>query len=701
MKAAATTLLDILRGPKVFIIPTFQRRYTWKKLQWSQLWNDIVAEAKDPHPEDPDSPSGHFLGSVVLQPAPGMASTLMRHQVIDGQQRLTTLLILLAALRDKRKQLEPEWDPNSIDDQFLQNKYNKDFPERLVPTKLDREAYINTIRRNNPTGDIGVAYNYFCDSITELHGEGEVSLDELETTILLRLIVVEINTKPGDSINSIFNTLNSKGMDLSPADLVRNEILHQIGNDHSEDAYDRYWVPMEQSLVKVDNKNPDREFVTFLWSRQVARDPKTTRDDLFSVFERRLRGDLEGMTGPQRSKEALRQLRDMYEDHLLFRIIRNPENSKPVPGISDDLLAVVSMLKEWKSDPVTPITLWVLKNAKAGNIEQSDAARSLHILLSYLVKRILHGIPTNQLNRLMTPVAAELEGAKDESSSSQTIRTILSKPGYYWPTDKQVLGTVASNPIYTSARRYVKFLLSVAEKNLPGLERASLDKVQIDHVMPQRLSDAWRDYLDSGGIDIDEAEVLTHTLGNLTLTENNQKMGNADFIDKRDNFYKDSALRLNRELSNLSDFYPDSIEHRSINLALAILSEFSDSPERAESKESTGSDESSVTERFVSLLQSLPVGHWVTIEDLTVFLGIKRSRLKDIISMLDPTLARLVRETDGSIPGFIPSVLAAKIEEQDKAQGDLTNVLEADELGKIALDFESSEDDANDIDDSV
>lgn len=689
MIATATPLQNIFRGPKVFIIPTFQRRYTWKKLQWSQLWNDIVAEAEDPHRGDADSSSGHFLGSIVLQQAPGMASTLMRHQVIDGQQRLTTLLILLAALRDVRKRVEPEWDPDSIDDLYLRNRYDKEYPERLVPTKLDREAYVNTIRRGNPTGDIGVAYNFFCDEISTLHARGRVSLGELETTILMGLIVVEINTKPGDSINSIFNTLNSKGMDLSPADLVRNEILHHIGSEESDDAYNDYWIPMERAFVKADNKNPDREFVTFLWSRQVALDPKTSRDDLFSVFERRLRGDLEGLSEERRSAEALRQLKEMHDDHLLFRVVRDPGEATADLGITQKLLDSVSLLRDWKSDPVTPITLWMLKHATSGDIDQSDAASSLHVLLTYLVKRILHGIPTNQLNRLMTPVASELAASDQTIPAEQRIRAILSKSSYYWPTDKQVLATVSSNPIYASARRYVKFLLSVAERNYPGHENAVLDRVQIEHVMPQTLSESWRTYLDEASVDMDEAESLTHTLGNLTLTENNQRMGNSDFIVKRDSFFTSSALRLNRELAKMDHFYPQDIVGRSHEICHAIFKEFRETPLGQEDSTHSSDYNSSVYDRLVSILQSLPVDRWTTVDELSMFLGIKKTSLKGIIAGLDPTLARLVREGDGRVPAFLPSSLAARIDGQDKAQGRLSSSIGIEELSQIALDFDN------------
>src|SRR5690606_25152124 len=213
-------------------------------------------------------------GSVVLHPALGPASTLMRHQVIDGQQRLTTILVLLAALRDVRKAVDPSWNSSAIDDQYLTNPFSNEYPDRLIPTKLDREAYLKTVRERVPTGDIGIAYNFFRTNIQREYDAGELDLIKLENTLLLHMLIVEINTKTGDSINSIFNTLNSKGMELSAADLVRNEILHHIGDDDGDEAHEKYWIPMETALVNSRAKSPDREFVTFLWAREVAINPK-------------------------------------------------------------------------------------------------------------------------------------------------------------------------------------------------------------------------------------------------------------------------------------------------------------------------------------------------------------------------------------------------------------------------------------------
>ena len=694
MKATATTVLKLIQGSKVFLIPTFQRRYTWKREQWSQLWSDLLNEYHIDHPEDPDALYGHFLGSVVLHPALGPASTLMRHQVIDGQQRLTTILVLLATIRDVRKSIDPTWNTSAIDDQYLTNPFSSEFPDRLIPTKLDREAYQKTVRGRVPTGDIGIAYNYFRSSIERAVESDGLDLLRLENTLLLHLLIVEITTKSGDSVNSIFNTLNSKGMELSAADLVRNELLHHIGEAKGDAAHERYWIPMEIALVNSRAKSPDREFVTFLWSREVAINSKTSRDDLFPTFERRLRAALNGLKPSEREELAMSVLEEMFRDHELFLIVRDPHVGMEHDRISGSLLQALQAIRDWRSEPVTPIALWILKQAVEERIDQEDAAEALRVLLSYLVRRILNGIPTNQLNRLLTPVAFELAQRGAGETVAGKMRSILSKPGYYWPSDDQVRATVASNPIYASARRYVKFLLAVAERRLPGMESADITKSQVEHIMPQVLSDPWRSGFRGAGVELSDAEALTHTLGNLTLTDNNQKMGNATFGEKRDEFFAGSALGLNRALARLGDFLPGDIEQRSHALAQLILDEFHHAPQASAAEFSPDDSGASVGERLEALLQTLPVDTWVTEEDLVSVLGAASGDIRTVADSLDPTLARLIRSSDESIPLWFTPELRTRVAEQDKAQPELGSRLDAVALSDLATALDDSEEES-------
>lgn len=703
MKASETTVLKLLQGSKVFIVPTFQRRYSWRAREWELLWADLVREYGIEHDAESQVLDGHFLGSIVLHPAAGAASTLMRHLVIDGQQRLTTILVVLAAIRDLRA--ETGWNPNEYDSQFLTNPYESEYPDRLLPTKLDRESYTRTVREHRPTEGIGQAYEWFSKRIRDAVRTDDLDLARLGNTLLLHMLLVEINTTPGDSVNNIFNTLNSKGMPLSASDLVRNELLLHVGEARGEQAHDEYWLPMELALVQVTaTRIIDREFVTFLWSREVVADPSTTRLELFPNFERRLRKELESLPTTQRQAKALEIFKELYEDHRLFLVVRDPLNAEPGnSSIGPTLRDALSRLQRWGAEPATPFALWLLKQVSEKKADEADATRSVEMLLSFLLRRALAGIPTNLLNRLLTPVAHELERRDPGVPVSVELARTLGKKGYYWPSDPEVLSAVGGQPLYISAKRNVRFILSEAEQLLPGMERADTRDTQIDHVMPQSLPEEWRDYLRDAGIEIDDAQALLHTLGNLTLTENNPEMGNALFEKKKAEFYADSALRLNRDLATLSAFLPDDIRERGRRLATLILNRYP-GPEAGSADPSAGDPDAtgaSVEDRLEAALQAMPDGAWTTEDDLVTYLGAGLEEVRAAINGLSAVLIRLVREPDRSTPEWISDSIRAEVIKQGPPPESLGEHQNTEALRKLASQVEAVTADQDDSDELV
>lgn len=692
MKAAETNVLKLLQGSKVFVIPSFQRRYSWRAKEWELLWADLLREYNANHPTDSQSLDGHFLGSIVLHPAAGAASTLMKHLVIDGQQRLTTILILLAAIRDVRAELEGV-DPSQYDTQYLTNPYDKEYPDRLMPTRLDREAYAKTIRGGEPAEGIGQGYEYFAKRIRDAAKTDGIELEKLASTLLLHMLLVEINTTPGDSVNNIFNTLNSKGLPLSPSDLVRNELLLHVGDRKAEEAYDKYWLPMERALVhQTKTKIVDREFVTFLWSREVAQNATTSRQDLFARFETRLRKELSGLKSSEREARALELFREMYDDHKLFLVLRDPLGANVDDSrIGPDLRQALDRLRRWGSEPTTPIALWVLKETASGRIDESEAALTIQTLLSFLIRRTLGGIPTNQLNRLLTPVAFDLNKRTGTSVVSE-LQRILTRQGYYWQTDNDVIATVESLPVYATAPRNVRFLLREAEELLPGMERADLSTAQIDHIVPQTLSDAWTAYFVAADVELDEVNSLVHTLGNLTLTDNNQSMGNATFDEKKHEYFADSALRLNRELAELDEFLPGTIRGRTRQLAELVLARYPGPPSDSSTSEAdpdlTGA---SVDDRLEAALQAMPEGAWTTEDDLVTFLGAQRDETRSAVNRLSPVLARLVRNPDRGLPEWLDAELRTRVASQATHDDELGERQDENSLRRLSAAVESAD----------
>lgn len=689
MKAGETNVLKLLQGSKVFVIPSFQRRYSWRAREWELLWGDLIREYHTPHSDDAQALEGHFLGSIVLHPAAGPASTLMRHLVIDGQQRLTTIVLLLAAIRDVGTEFG-DVDPSEYDYQYLTNPYNKEYPDRLVPTRLDRQALTQTIRFGNPVGGIGQGYEYFRKRVRDARLSVGLNLDKLATTLLLHMLLVEINTTPGDSVNNIFNTLNSKGLPLSPSDLVRNELLLHVGERNSEWAYEQYWIPMDHALVKQSaSKLNDREFVTFLWSREVALNAATSRQDLFARFEARLRAELAGRKSTERESHALSIFEEIYRDHKLFVALRSPLEQSAEIEIGSAFRDSLDRLNRWGSDPTTPIALWLVKEVVESRIKESDATEAIEVLLSFLLRRTLAGIPTNQLNRLLAPIASELRVRKSESVAVD-LRRLLSRQGYHWQSNAEVTSVADALPIYSTARRNVAFILREVEGLLPGHEIADFSSAQIDHIIPQALSLEGEDELQSSGYSATDVMPLLHTLGNLTLSDSNQRMGNVSFSEKKARFYSDSALRLNRELAKSGRHTPEEIRSRSLRMVQLLLHRYPGPVglvTRDETAELTGA---SVGDRLEMALQSMEAGQWTTEFDLSVFLGISPDEVRRAVSLMGAVLARLVRGEDGAIPIWMASPLRNEIEMQDAESTELGQRLTEVEVRKLVDEAEGA-----------
>ena len=698
MKAGETTVLKLLQGSKVFLIPNFQRRYSWRAKEWELLWADLVRELDVDHSDNSQEPDGHFLGSIVLHPAGGAASVLMQHLVIDGQQRLTTILILLAALRDVRSEIDPEWDPKEYDSKYLTNPYDPEHPNRLVPTELDRRAYTETMREGNPIEGIGQAYTFFVKKIRDLVRSDGISLADLGNTLLLHMLVVEINTGAGDSVNNIFNTLNSKGRPLTAADLVRNELLLHVGEDQSRHAYDEYWKPMERSLVLERRDGfDDREFVSFLWAREVAFDPKTTRQDLFPTFERRIRKSLDRLPISQRREKALDIFEELYRDHHLFLLLRDPLSvSVDVPDVGEELRLALDRLRRWGSEPSTPLALWLLREAVSGSIDQAEAADSINVLMGYLGRRALAGVPTNLHNRILTPIAYRLS-KRGDLPVADMLRTTLSAPGSYWPPDSEVLGAVTRQPIYFSARHQVRYLLSEVERLLSDADLVDTQDLIVDHIMPESLSGQWETELDSAEIELDEARSVLHTLGNLTLIDRNTRLIDRSFAEKR-TVFMDSNLRLNQELAKPISFLPSTIEDRSEQLARLLLKVFPGPIGLQDIRSEKDESGSNAGDRIDTALQAMAEGEWTTEDDLIQFLGVDLPDLRKLVNGLNPVIARLIRDKAGKIPAWLSPELRTAVEEQITLVNPRDQVT-SDRLGELVRDVEQAIDDS-DINDS-
>src|SRR5438094_730117 len=270
MQVGESTLKMLIEGQKQFQVPLYQRQYAWADAQLSQLWEDVLEQydllipGEIGRPADP-APT-HFLGSMVLAPSPMMpAHGVTPFLVIDGQQRLTTLLIALCALRDHMARQDAAV-VERFNELYLVNKYATGLEHyRLLPTQSDREAFFACIERElSPhDGGIGHAYRFFLAQLTQPGPDNQpLDVRRLETVLWERLQFVAITVNSNDNVHRIFESLNDRGVGLTQADLLRNYIFMLLPT-RAEQVYENVWRPMQDSLTP--NQLETLVFVDLIW----------------------------------------------------------------------------------------------------------------------------------------------------------------------------------------------------------------------------------------------------------------------------------------------------------------------------------------------------------------------------------------------------------------------------------------------------
>jgi alkylated DNA nucleotide flippase Atl1 len=587
-----TNLKQLVQGEKQFRVPLWQRRYTWRITDHRLLWRDILEQYALASDGAAAGSSGHFLGSIVLSPLPYAASDAAPFLIVDGQQRLTTLMLLLAAIRDASAKTDPQ-AIERYNELYLINKFQQgESYFRLAPTQADRPSFFACIRRSPGSGGpdlIGQAYRFFRSHIELLGPDDEpLDLDRLTAVVVERLAVVDITTGHGDNAHRIFQSLNATGVNLTQADLLRN-LIFMLLPARAGRVYDEVWRPMER-LIGFDNLEG------------LARGDLQRRgidvavDDVF----RRHQDRLETMPG---GEEAIEQaVRDLALRARHYKQIIDP-SAEPDPQVRAGLLR----LRRWGAQTSYPVLMTAYDLRDRGLLTVEGMREVVSCIESFLVRRQLAGIPTNALNRLFVQFVAQLP---DDGSFPEAVRRELSRPRRYWPTDQQLREAIRSRAFYFSGRGpQRKLILERLEQSYGHPEQIDFDNTSltIEHVLPQTLSQEWRAHLVGLGQDPDEVhQRLVHTLGNLTLTAFNGTLSNNPFERKRQ-IYSGSHLELNRGLAEQHAWGDEEILARADELADHAITIWP-SPLPGVAEQPSGFNWS----RINAAVAAIPLGRWTT-----------------------------------------------------------------------------------------
>ncbi|MBS4104260.1 GmrSD restriction endonuclease domain-containing protein [Tsukamurella paurometabola] len=598
--ARETSLQPILEGSKQYRVPLYQRPYQWGKAQRQTLWSDLVQLAEDRR-EDPTA--SHFMGSVVLAPSPGdVSSVFVHHLVVDGQQRLTTLTLLLSAIRDAyRRDDHASVDAERIQNTLLTNQYSRgDDHLKLLPTQADRTPYQSIVIRDGSQAsddEVGEAYRYFAGRLESLGsgGDSTLTLGEIEQAVTSGLSIVLIQTEAGDNVHRIFESLNNTGLKLSQADLIRNYLFMRMP-EQGEYVYEHLWKPLQDLL-------PGDDLGTFFWLDLVSENPRAKVNDTYSGQQRRL-------DNLASEADVVAEMERFHARGKLYRLIRHPEEERD-PSVRLRL----RRMDAWGSATPAPLLMHLLGEREAGRATSDDVAGAMHIVESYIVRRFLSATRSQGMNRIFAQAVTELDA---DLPLADAVRTYLSAGRKHFATDPQVRASVVNSPFYLNGRAaHRKLVLIWLEEAFGSNEPVDLGGASIEHIMPQTLSSDWVDSLTGivGEGEVDDTHIRwVHTLGNLTLTGYNSSMSNRSFPLKRDELDR-SGIRLSRGVSKSESWGPAEIEERANYLADRVIAYWPGPDDQgvAETSELWG--------KLHAVLAELPAGHWTTYGDLAAVLG--------------------------------------------------------------------------------
>ncbi len=541
MEAGATTLLNFIKDNQKnqLVIPIYQRLYSWEKEQCKQLWDDIIKIGGD------DKMDGHFIG-CILYVLDGIKHSDNALLIIDGQQRLTTITLLLTALRDHlndEDEFLKKFSHQNIQKHYLINS-DKDGDKkfRLILSEPDRDTLLSLIdkdRRKPSEPSLKIVENF------KLFEEWVSNTDKLETIFkgLDKLMIVEITLEKGkDDPQLIFESMNSKGMELAQTDLIRNYILMGLEPEKQKIFYEKYWRAMEEEF-KQNKKWFDRFVRHYLTI-------KTKIPNINKVYV---------VLKDHRQKEGI-EIEDLLKDLQKYcgyfcQIAFKKEADK-------DLNKALSFLVDLEMDVVYPLLLELYSDYSDGVLSKADFIPIIALIESYICRRAVCGLGTNSLNKVFPSFTKHIQ--KDEYFKSLKAHFGYLTEKQRFPNNDEFKDCFITIDFYKFQKN--KYFFERLE-NFERKERVYTHEYTTEHIMPQTLTEEWKRDLGENFQAIHDKYL--HTIGNLTKTGYNTEYSNRSFQEKQgmEKGFKDSPLRLNQSLRDLESFGEEEIKKRANVLA--------------------------------------------------------------------------------------------------------------------------------------
>ena len=541
MKAQDLQFTQLIQGAKQFIIPIFQRTYSWEQSHCEQLWNDIVRVGSH---SDLDS---HFIGSAVYIPEQETSAAISRWLVIDGQQRITTITLLLLALmrRLAKEQLDAPVSAAEVEDYYLRNRYGKgELSYKMLLTKTDMDTLIALLdgknEPENASRRIMKNFEFFTGKIAD------ADLDMVYTGIQ-KLMIVDVRLQQGiDNPQMIFESMNSTGKALTQADLIRNFVLMGLPHERQTILYNDYWRPMENLFGAESYNTHFDEFMRFFLVIHTG-NYRIKKDEVYAEFK-----------AYSRKFDTEILLKNLLEFAGYYCCIALGKEKDP------ELATTFKDIRELRADVCYPLLMEVYRDYSSKLITKNEFVEINALVESYVFRRAVCDIPTNSLRQTFATFNRRLK--KDRYVESVKAAFILQPSYRRFPQDDEFERQLRVRNLYAFNRR--SYWLRRFE-NFGRKERVTVQDYTIEHIMPQNenLNNTWKQTLGDDWKRIHEQYL--HTLGNLTLTGYNSEYSDRSFAEKRDmeGGFKESPLKLNKGLGTCAEWNEDAIKDRAVKLA--------------------------------------------------------------------------------------------------------------------------------------
>lgn len=533
----------IEKNKRVFKVPVYQRNYDWSNVQCEKLYQDIMLAHERDHK--------HFTGTIVY--IVGLnGSNLSEVLIIDGQQRMTTVYILLKALYDAAKGVSTRIEEEIQEVMFNRNCEEK-YKVKLKPIKSDNEQLLLLIKDKiddmDRNSNIYKNYIFFKTMIEETLNNGYELGDILDGIKKLEMVEIILDKSQGDEPQKIFESINSTGLDLSLADLIRNFLL--MDDENQDELYENYWSEIEKN---VGYRNLGDFVINFLNS-QIPRAVNTK--NAYQLFKKHCEQN------KLSHEDVLKQLKKTSRYYGAF-IGENNCYSKEITGC----LRSFCMIKQ---TTVLPLIFRIFTDYEDGHIDDKTLCKVLNYLLTYYVRITACEINKNLAKFMKSMYDRIIDGSTYDDYYEKFVVFLNDlKANDRMPTDKEFKAALINKSLYK--KPICKFVLSVIENSTK--EHIDVSNLTVEHILPQKENAAvWKKEI---GEDYSQVyENYLHTLGNLTITGHNSELGTKSFNDKKDIIReKSKAVILNREVLSADTWNEKAILHRAEVLASLLIKQF-------------------------------------------------------------------------------------------------------------------------------